>query len=582
MFGGRLPRLGDFLRKGAEAWEAVSPLAMAGLIGAAGFADQTFTIYDGARPTAKVQFSADLAPLGATTVYTLPSAASYLAGSTAALISGRVPRATAGGLLIDDAGLTYGGLASPILTVGDGAGANSCIFRMNPPNGQTAELRFTENLLIRFNIQKNGSGSVLNFNAHDAAGVFIDTAFLITNAASGSITFGAGRPLTLSGNIVQSGATTHVTGTGTFTHNGPVTVASGNNVGISAAANSAAWLYVAGTNSAVTNVGQRAIYINTTHSATATSVKGVEVALTTVNTVFTLPLMRGFDAGVFTKGASATVTNVDGFHSAIQTVAASANVGFHYGNGTATAGTWGFYSSAASNNSFGTGQSIFPANGSAAAPTIQFSSAEVHGFYRISATAIGLAIAGAAALNLGSASILAQIASAGSYAIGSSVTDGGVVYMSGSSTSAGGQLRCWGSTHATKANYRELNRGATVDVTIDGSGNVWMAASSVVGGTTFVGSERLRIAGGSAATAGATDVLVGAGIIDMGVSLRYRGSQVISAPKTGYTNLMTGAANRATAYDTATITLVQLAERVKAMEDDLHLNAGAGHGLLAA
>jgi hypothetical protein len=40
---------------------------------------------------------------------------------------------------------------------------------------------------------------------------------------------------------------------------------------------------------------------------------------------------------------------------------------------------------------------------------------------------------------------------------------------------------------------------------------------------------------------------------------------------------MTGTANRATAYDTATITLVQLAERVKALQDDI-----TTHGLIAA
>ena len=41
------------------------------------------------------------------------------------------------------------------------------------------------------------------------------------------------------------------------------------------------------------------------------------------------------------------------------------------------------------------------------------------------------------------------------------------------------------------------------------------------------------------------------------------------APTSGYTNAMTGTANRATLYDTSTITLIQLAERVKAIQDDL-------------
>lgn len=50
--------------------------------------------------------------------------------------------------------------------------------------------------------------------------------------------------------------------------------------------------------------------------------------------------------------------------------------------------------------------------------------------------------------------------------------------------------------------------------------------------------------------------------------LQMAGTQVVTTRRTGYTNAMTGTANRATAYDTSTITLVQLAERVKALLDD--------------
>ena len=109
-------------------------------------------------------------------------------------------------------------------------------------------------------------------------------------------------------------------------------------------------------------------------------------------------------------------------------------------------------------------------------------------------------------------------------------------------------------------------------MTIDGSGNVWMAASSVVGGTTFVGSERLRIAGGSAATAGATDVLVGAGIIDMGVSLRYRGTQVVAARNTGWTAQTAGASK---ADLGAAPTVGAIASFCRSLYDAL-----AGHGLV--
>jgi hypothetical protein len=51
--------------------------------------------------------------------------------------------------------------------------------------------------------------------------------------------------------------------------------------------------------------------------------------------------------------------------------------------------------------------------------------------------------------------------------------------------------------------------------------------------------------------------------------------QVLTSRRTGYTNAMSGTADRATPYDTSTITLVQLAQRVKAIEDDL-----LTHGLI--
>jgi hypothetical protein len=55
------------------------------------------------------------------------------------------------------------------------------------------------------------------------------------------------------------------------------------------------------------------------------------------------------------------------------------------------------------------------------------------------------------------------------------------------------------------------------------------------------------------------------------------GTKIIGTRKTGYTNAITGTANRATSYDTSSITLVQLAQRVKALQDDL-----TSHGLIGA
>jgi len=65
------------------------------------------------------------------------------------------------------------------------------------------------------------------------------------------------------------------------------------------------------------------------------------------------------------------------------------------------------------------------------------------------------------------------------------------------------------------------------------------------------------------------------GFVDTSGGYKRSGTQVVGGRKTGYTNAMTGTKNRATAYATGTITLVQLAERVGALLDDL-----AAHGLI--
>lgn len=69
--------------------------------------------------------------------------------------------------------------------------------------------------------------------------------------------------------------------------------------------------------------------------------------------------------------------------------------------------------------------------------------------------------------------------------------------------------------------------------------------------------------------------LTDAGAVNISSTFSILGTQVVTARRTGYTNALAGTANRATAYNTATITLVQLAERVKAIQDDL-----TTHGLI--
>lgn len=106
-------------------------------------------------------------------------------------------------------------------------------------------------------------------------------------------------------------------------------------------------------------------------------------------------------------------------------------------------------------------------------------------------------------------------------------------------------------------------------------------AQDWTGGTT-TNAYGIRIGNISGATTNYA-IKTGTGLVDFGDHLniasgkeyRVNGVKVTGGRVTGYTNAMTGTKNRATAYDTGTITLVQLAERVGALLDDL-----TTHGLI--
>jgi hypothetical protein len=89
-------------------------------------------------------------------------------------------------------------------------------------------------------------------------------------------------------------------------------------------------------------------------------------------------------------------------------------------------------------------------------------------------------------------------------------------------------------------------------------------------------SNRVNIPGLDRKTGVFTRIIFGEHFSFNGTGLEYDGAKVVGARKTGWT-AATGTATRTT-FDTATVTLPQLAERVKALLDDLY--SDAGHGLL--
>jgi hypothetical protein len=170
-------------------------------------------------------------------------------------------------------------------------------------------------------------------------------------------------------------------------------------------------------------------------------------------------------------------------------------------------------------------------NGTAVAPGLRITG-EQSGFYRASSTTLGLTAAGLASVAFGGANgstfggyAIFQTPSAAEYAsFLCSGTNSYFVLGGSNGTATGGQVRLYGSTHATKPDAVEIAHGATVKFSANATGIGFFAATPVA---------RPSLAAAS------------------------------------------GTATRTT-FDTATVTTQQLAERVKALIDDWR-----GYGLAA-
>jgi hypothetical protein len=90
------------------------------------------------------------------------------------------------------------------------------------------------------------------------------------------------------------------------------------------------------------------------------------------------------------------------------------------------------------------------------------------------------------------------------------------------------------------------------------------------------GSAIIQLSSSSATIAGGCTIAGNTNLNSSSYSYRVNGTQVVGSRQTGYVGI-TGTANRGTSYDTSTITLAQLAQRVKALQDDF-----TTHGLIGA
>lgn len=127
------------------------------------------------------------------------------------------------------------------------------------------------------------------------------------------------------------------------------------------------------------------------------------------------------------------------------------------------------------------------------------------------------------------------------------------------------------------------------------NGRIYMGADPSSAGTTlfagdtglslgthwidFTGTTMRMVVSGQPVLQATSTAITSTGYFNSSVAFRVNGLQVVGPRKNGWGAVPTGTLNRAT-FDTATVTLEQLAQRVAALITDLH--STAGHGLITA
>jgi hypothetical protein len=378
--------------------------------------------------------------------YTFPDAAITVSGSAAALTSGRVPFATTGGLLTDSALFTWSGT---ILSMEGGAANTQVSIRADA--GYTTGVAFRTVASARWTFSKNNAaesgsdaGSNLSLVAYTDAGATLDTPLSIVRAAGGAITLA--RPVTCSSTLsatsltasgLTSGRVPFVTTGGLLTDAVDLKFASG--ILTVGGGSAACYLYL--DSGAGTTRQHRFL--------TAGSRRWVNevdaVAESGSNAGSNWSLSAYTDAGALIDSPISIVRAAGGSITLARPVTC-------------------------------TGAVTVP-NGTAAAPGIRLTS-EAHGLFRNSSTSIGISVAGAAMMyaytpsgGYGGIFQFAQPVAADASMIYNQLNDGSLL-LRGGTFSAGGTVKLYGGTHATKADYVEFTRANTVSAFFDGSGNL--------------------------------------------------------------------------------------------------------------
>jgi hypothetical protein len=481
---------------------------------------------------------------------TFPDAALVVAGSAAALTPGRVPYATTGGLLTDSSGLTYS-----VNTLRLGTDADSYSYHIL--NGAAAAQRgvyIRTASVERWRIEsdtvpESGSDAGCGFriSARTDAGAGIDTPLSIVRAAGGAISLG--RPLNAPFKIYVAN-----------TNNDSVRTTGGIELGQAGSIStnayySGGWKY-RGANyaTAIVDNGSSGLEFRSAVSGTAdaalTWVAGLRVSPTAVTALLPVTVSNTTSA---TSGTTGALIVAGGIGSARPSYFATATSGYTLtlanSNGGSAPGlqilagvstdnallirnaadTVSLFRITGAGDATFAGGTVTIPNGAAATPGLRLAG-EATGPYRIGATKLGFAVGGVGALGLekpgsgygGGFQLLTQADADYTY-IYSDRTNAEMRIAPGANSLDGANIRLYGNGHAT-ANQGSLRHSTTDKVTWNATGISFFGAAPVA---------RPSLAAAS------------------------------------------GTATRTT-FDTTTVTLPQLAERVKAMIDDLR-----GYGLAA-
>lgn len=396
---------------------------------------------------------------------TFPDAAIVVSGSAAALTSGRVPYVTTGGLLTDSADLTFS-TASGLVAASTLDGAYGIVVRNIDASGVSASARIrvanavsaTSDLEIgAWGASRSGS----QFGTTRANAAFLySTAASITALVIGHT--GSSAPVIIGSNnaTICTFATTGITAAQ------PVTVPNGTAgaPGIRLTGEAHGLYRISATSLGLSAAGVLSVSVGRDAALTLGECY-LSGSTEAAGRLFTIATTRN-DAVVALSGSSGY-----GNGGQVRVYGQSHGTKPNYVEFTRASTVSAYFDGSGNLSCSGT---VTVANGTAAAPGIR-ATTWASGLWASTASRLNVSISGVTA-----ASIFYDATNGGEIMLvgGTSLQSGifssittGFVYVSGSTGPlAGGQIRVYGSAHATKTNYVEFTRVAAVSAYFDGSG----------------------------------------------------------------------------------------------------------------